>query len=109
MIEHLCDRCKRSLDPEVESTYHVSVEISSAVDGPVVDVSDDDLDQLSELHSLLEKQCDEDELPGLDRTESMPLAVKTRDEYHLCADCHKQWIQNPIGRDRLTVLGFSNN
>lgn len=109
MIEHLCDRCKRSIDPDLETCFHVSVEISSAVDGSPADTGDDDVDQLSELHQQLEQQWSENESGGAIRGDSSPTAVKLHDEYRLCADCHRQWIQNPVGRDRLSVLGFSAN
>jgi hypothetical protein len=108
MIQHLCDRCQRSIDPDVETSYHVQVDIRSEVDGPTVDPGDDDLDQLSELHLQLEHQWDNGVAKDPVADEAMS-AAKVHDEYHLCSDCYQQWIRNPVGQNRLSALGFSPN
>jgi hypothetical protein len=29
--------------------------------------------------------------------------------YDLCPECHRQFLKNPLGRDPVLALGFSNN
>lgn len=101
MIHYTCDRCKRQIDTSEQTRYIVQIETQSAFDEPVT-ATDDDLDQLAELHEFLETlhddsfECDESESAHHGR-------------YDLCPDCHEQFLKNPFGRDASLAFGFSNN
>ena len=101
MIHYTCDRCKRQIDPSDQRRYVVQIEIQSAAEVPVGSW-DDDVDQLTELHQILEGMTDEHldcEAEGLNH----------RGQYDLCPECHRQFLKNPLGRDTMLALGFSNN
>ncbi len=105
MIHYICDRCKRQIDIAEQTRYIVHIEIQSATDEPIGELTssdmDDDLDQLTELHEFLESLHDE----SLDEESQL----SHRGRYDLCPDCHHQFLKNPLGRDSLLAFGFSNN
>ncbi len=101
MIHYTCDRCKRQINTTDQTRYVVQIEVQSAMEGPITEM-DDDVDQLSELHQILEGIADED--LGCDLHES-----SHRGRYDLCPECHRQFLKNPLGRDAMLALGFSNN
>ncbi len=101
MIHYTCDRCKRHIDPNEQTRYSVQIDIQSSADEPCAEI-DDDVDQLAVLHQTLED------------LHSDPLhdCAEDRDHhgrYDLCQECHDQLLKNPLGRDSMLALGFSNN
>ncbi len=101
MIHYTCDRCKRQIDTEDQTRYVVQIEIQSAAEVPAGHW-DDDVDQLTELHQILEGMVDEDLHCDAE-------ATNHRGRYDLCPECHRQFLKNPLGRDTMLALGFSNN
>ena len=101
MIHYTCDRCKRQIDIADQTRYIVQIDIQSAVDEPLAE-AEDDIDQLTELHQMLEGLTD----PGTngDGSES-----SHHGRYDLCPECHRQFLKNPLGRDPVLAFGFSNN
>lgn len=102
MIHYTCDRCKRQINTEDQTRYVVQIEIQSAAEVPVGQW-DDDIDQLTELHQLLEGIVDEDLHCDAEGSASH------RGRYDLCPQCHRQFLKNPLGRDTMLALGFSDN
>lgn len=100
MIHYICDRCKRQINTSEQPRYVVQIEIQSMADEVSMDM-DDDIDHLSELHQTLEGINDH----GL---EDGP-ELHHQGHYDLCADCHRQFLKNPLGRDAVAAFGFSNN
>ena len=78
----------------------MQIEIQSVVEDAEMEV-EDDIDYLSELHQSLEGMSDlPDEVEG---------DSNHHGSYDLCCDCHRQFLKNPLGRDAMATLGFSNN
>ncbi len=101
MIHYTCDRCKRQIDPNQQTRYVVQIDIHSSTDVPCSSV-DDDIDQLAVLHqSLEESDCHPLDDSGCDDGH--------HGRYDLCPECHGQLLKNPLGRDAMLALGFSNN
>jgi len=98
MIHYTCDRCKRHIDLNVQVRYSVQIDIQSSTDEPCSEV-EDDVDQLAKLHQSLE-----DFDIGAIRNET-----DHHGRYDLCQECHDQLLKNPLGRDAVLALGFSNN
>jgi len=101
MIHYTCDRCKREIHPVQHTRYVVRIEVQS-VDVDFACEIEDDVDHLAELHQQLEEthgECVSDADVGANH----------RGQYDLCEDCHRQFLKNPLGRDNLVSLGFSNN
>lgn len=101
MIHYTCDRCKRQINTSDQTRYVIQIDIQSAADDSKVDV-DDDVDQLAELHQMLEGMSDE----MVDADDS---SSSHHGRYDLCPECHKQFLNNPLGRDAVLAFGFSNN
>lgn len=101
MIHYTCDRCKREIDTLHQTRYVVQIEVQAALDGPLGDF-DDDIDHLSELHQILEDLSD-------DETDGSSPESSHRGRYDLCPECRRHFLKNPLGRDALLALGFSNN
>lgn len=98
MIHYTCDRCHRTIDTTHQTRHIVKIEVKAVVEDLSGDL-EDEVDHLSELHQLLEGIGDES-----DASE-----VSHRGRYDLCQECYRQFVKNPLGRDALPVLGFSNN
>ncbi len=101
MIHYTCDRCKRQINTADQTRYVIQIDIQSAADEPKSDI-EDDIDQLTELHQMLEGMTDQ----PIDAEES---ESSHRGRYDLCPECHRQFLKNPLGRDAVLALGFSNN
>lgn len=101
MIHYTCDRCKRQINTQDQRRYVVQIEIQSAAEDFVGEL-DDDVDQLTELHQILEGMGD-------DELECASEESSHRGRYDLCPECHRQFLKNPLGRDTMLALGFSNN
>ncbi len=103
MIHYTCDRCKREIDALHQTRYVVQIEINAALDSGVGEF-EDDIDHLSELHQILEElhnDCDDEDDASAQSSH--------RGRYDLCPDCRRHFLRNPLGRDALLALGFSNN
>ena len=101
MIHYTCDRCKRQIDIAEQTRYIVQIDIQTATDQPTDDMADD-VDHLTELHQMLEGITNE--AMAEDDCES-----SHHGRYDLCPECHRQFMKNPLGRDAVLALGFSNN
>ena len=102
MIHYTCDRCKRQINTTHQMRYVVQIDIQVAQDGANCEC-EDDIDHLSELHQILEGITAEDEL------DCVASETSHQGQYDLCPECHEQFIKNPLGRDALLAIGFSNN
>jgi protein-arginine kinase activator protein McsA len=100
MIHYTCDRCKRQINTADQTRYIVQIDIHSAADPSNIEL-DDDIDHLTELHQMLEgihEHALNDEVQS-----------SHHGQYDLCPECHRQFLKNPLGRDAMLALGFSNN
>ncbi len=99
MIHHSCDRCHKMIDNEVEMRYVVWIEVQAAID-PVA--SDEDEDNLLDLDEILER---------LDAADSEQISqdIYRRQRFDLCADCHRQFLENPLGSETKASVQFSQN
>ena len=102
MIHYTCDRCKRQINTADQTRYVIQIDIQSAADAPKADF-EDDIDQLTELHQMLEGMND----PTIEEDDHVESSHHGR--YDLCPECHRQFLKNPLGRDAVLALGFSNN
>ena len=102
MIHYTCDRCKRQINTDCQTRYVVKIEVQTAQENAFGEF-DDDVDHLSELHQILEGNLTgEDLLPeGAENT--------YHGSYDLCPECHENFLRNPLGRDAVHAIGFSNN
>lgn len=102
MIHFTCDRCKRALRLSDDLRYVVKMEIYAAMDPVDADQVEDDRDHLLEVHEILERSHDEGD-------ECISDDVYQKRCYDLCPDCHRMFVQNPLGHKTTPQFGFSHN
>ena len=99
MIHHSCDRCHKMIDNEVEMRYVVWIEVQAAIDPASEDEDDDNLLDLDEILERLD-EADSDQVDQ---------DIYRRQRFDLCADCHRQFTRNPLGREAKMSVQFSKN
>lgn len=102
MIHFTCDCCQCDLDPNEEIRYVVKMEIYAAMEPVNADEIDEDSDHLLEIHEILERQLDID-------NDQVGADVYRKCRFDLCANCHRKFVKNPVGRDSMSHFGFSQN
>lgn len=102
MIHFSCDRCRRVIDTEEELRYVVRLEVQAAMDCGLDAEVDEDRDHLLELDEILERLDDA-------QSEAICDEVYQRNRFDLCAGCYREFIKNPLGRERPASLNFSQN
>ena len=102
MIHYSCDRCGRELDPKMELRYVVEMDIRAKMESCVMEDPSEDADPLEELEQILDvAEAIENELIGED--------VCRRLRFDLCPECHRHFVENPVGGERIAELTFSKN
>ena len=102
MIHYSCDRCKCQLDPHDDLRYCVKIEIQAMMD-PIADPEPEaDRDHLLEIEDILEQLAEEE---SCDVGED----IYQKRSFDLCPNCYRKFIQNPLGREQKTAVGFSKN
>ncbi len=102
MLHFSCDYCGKDLIPGVSSRYVVRMESYPASDPSELTEEDIDTDQVEEMDRLLSEQADgenEDDLPTSGK--------KLR--FDLCQSCHRKFVADPLGRESVGKLHFSEN
>ena len=102
MIRYSCDLCKRDLDPDEDLRYVVKMEVYAAFDPTVSEAEDEDRDHLQEIQDILERLEDaESDKIGDDVYQQL--------RFDLCPECRRKFVKNPLGREIVKVLDFSEN
>jgi len=100
MLHFSCDLCGRRLDEG--RRYVAKVEVYPAFDPDQIDEDDLDADNLEELASAIE---------AIEAGQQIPLDEDGQKEFRfdLCPHCHQRYLNDPLGRDALRRLNFSEN
>jgi hypothetical protein len=98
MLHFSCDLCGKPLGKE---RYVARLEVYPAYDPEEIDEDLLDSDHLEELASLLAEVGDgEFEVEDVGPKEF---------RFDLCPNCHPRFVADPLGRERLTRLKYSEN
>ena len=99
MLHFSCDLCGHRLG---DRRFVVKLEVFAAFDPEEIDEEDLDSDHLQEISEMLE----EIEITGQSQLEDCrPKEFR----FDLCPHCHKRFVNDPLGRDALRRLNFSEN
>lgn len=102
MIHYTCDRCHREIDIDSEARYTVDIEAKAVFEpGSMNSAADDEGDHLLELHEILERLDEEEDLG--------PEEEVLHHHFDLCSDCYKVYSRNPIARELPLTIEFSEN
>src|SRR5437016_3491697 len=99
MLHFSCDLCGEVL---IDRRYVVKLETFPAFDPEVISEQELDADHLQEVAELLEEM----ELTG--DTELEDCSAKSF-RFDLCSACHAKFTKDPLGRDALRRMYFSQN
>ncbi|MCY2967639.1 MAG: hypothetical protein NT069_29090 [Planctomycetota bacterium] len=98
MLHFSCDSCGQPLD---DQRFVVRLEVFPAFEPAEVSEADLDVDHLQEIAAeLTELEFSGDELEEL-HSQTF--------RYDLCPRCHSQYVKDPLRRDALRRLNFSEN
>ena len=100
MLHFSCDLCGRRLDEG--RRFIAKVEVYPAFDPDEIDEDDLDADNLQELAAAIE---------AAEAGEASALEDHGPQEFRfdLCPHCHQRYLKDPLGRDALRRLNFSEN
>ncbi len=101
-IHYTCDLCSKSIPIEDEVRYEINIEIKAAFDATESGVSSDADDARDEMTELLELMS---ELNDQKTTSNVYKLFK----FDLCRECRKRYTQDPLFRQAVRRIGFSEN
>ena len=99
MLHFSCDLCGQPLD---DRRFVVKMQVFAAFDPEEIDEDDLDADHLQAISEKLE-QIEATGIYDLEDCSSKGL------RFDLCSECHKRFLKDPLGRDALRRLNFSEN
>lgn len=99
MLHFTCDLCGQELG---DQRFVVKIEVYPAFDPEEVGEEILDADHLQEISEVLQ-EMDETGNRQLDDCGAKGF------RYDLCPRCHKKFLRDPLGRDALRRLNFSEN
>ena len=100
MIHYSCDRCKTPIDQQ-EFRYIVKIQIQATIqNGP--QPLDEDRDHLVEIEEILDRMDDEQD-------DDISDELYQRRTFDLCPGCYKQYSRNPLAKESVAPIGFSQN
>lgn len=105
MIHFTCDSCKQLIDSERDLRYVVRMEVYASLDTAEEDL-DDEREHLAEIQDILDRLEDPEDL-SMD--EKLGDEIYQQKRFDLCSTCRDHFMQNPLGRSRSNLLGFSQN
>ena len=102
MIHFSCDRCGKDLTASGDQRYVVKIEAFPGFDPEKVTDEDLDVDPMETLTDMLLND------EGLSSAE-LDAQMSKDFRFDLCPRCHARFIKDPLGREHLRPLNFSQN
>lgn len=99
MLHFSCDLCGQPLDDE---RFVAKVEVYPAFDPDELSEQDLEVDHLAEVAELIEAMEAEGKAPSSDCD---PKYFR----FDLCTECRERYVRDPLGREALRRLNFSEN
>src|SRR5262245_57019933 len=98
MLHFSCDLCGQPLD---DRRYVVRLEVFPAFDAVELTEADLDVDHLQEVA----QEIHEMEVHGVELDDDETKSFR----YDLCPGCHARYVRDPLSRDAIRRLNFSEN
>jgi hypothetical protein len=103
MVHFTCDLCGKDLTHAGDPRYVVKIAAYAGFDPNQITEDDLDDDHMEAIADLLQRE----EIEGSSDEIEPPRFKGFR--YDLCPECHSRFIKDPLNRDPLRVLNFSEN
>lgn len=104
MVHFTCDLCGKDLTASGDPRYVVKIAAYAGFDPNYITEEDLDEDHMEAISEVLRRQHGH---PPPDEEDEAPPYVGFR--YDLCPACHERFIKDPLNRDLLRTLNFSEN
>lgn len=102
MVHFSCDLCGKELPPAREPRYVVKMAVYAGFDPNEITQDDLDDDHMEAVAELLQRE------EGM-RPEEVEIQQFKGFRFDLCSCCHEKFVKDPLGRDLLRMLNFSEN
>ena len=102
MVHFTCDLCGKDLTASEEARYVVKIAAYAGFDPNEITEEDLDEDHLEAVSKLLQR----DESLSSDELDAEGYKGF---RFDLCPSCHRRFIKDPLNRDLLRTLDFSEN
>lgn len=102
MVHFTCDLCGKEMASSNEDRYVVKMEVMPAFDPDEIREEDLDDDPMEAVSQLLQR---EGELSAEDLDEPRRESLR----FDLCPGCHRKFLRDPLGRETLHQVHFSEN
>jgi hypothetical protein len=103
MLHITCDYCHKKILPDIDDRFVVKIEVFAAHDPDVLTEADFDDDHMEAVSELLR----EEEENLVDSEATTPVYKNFR--YDLCPECHKKFLNDPLGKESAQKFHFSKN
>ena len=104
MVHFTCDLCGKDLNAGGgEPRYVVKIAAYAGFDPNQITEDDLDDDHMEAIAEILRREECEPPSPDLDAPSFKGF------RYDLCPECHSRYIKDPLSRDSLRLLNFSEN
>ena len=102
MVHFTCDLCGKDLTASGDPRYVVKIAAYAGFDPTEITEDDLDDDHMEAVSQILQR----DEGPG---TEELDANLYKGFRFDLCPTCHGRFIKDPLNRELLRSLDFSEN
>ncbi len=102
MVHFTCDLCGQDLTTSADPRFVVKIEIAAGFDPNQIREDDLDDDPMEVVAELIQR---DDTLSSEDLAALSPKGFR----FDLCPKCHGKFIKDPLGRETIRLLDFSQN
>ncbi|MBX6311427.1 MAG: hypothetical protein IRY99_00660 [Isosphaeraceae bacterium] len=102
MVHFTCDLCGKDLTATGDSRYVVKITAYAGFDPNEITEEDLDEDHMEAISEILQRE----EHPS---SEDLDAQLFKGFRFDLCPACHRRFIKDPLNRDLLRSLDFSEN
>jgi len=105
MVHFTCDLCGKDLAPYGEPRFVVKIAAYAGYDPNQITEDDLDEDHMEAVADLLRRE----EAEGASCSSDADTPSYKGFRFDLCPECHGRFIKDPLNRDTLKLLNFSEN
>ena len=102
MVHFTCDLCGKDLTASGDTRYVVKIAAYAGCDPTEITEDDLDEDHMEEISQLLRQN----ECPS---AEELDAQLFKGFRFDLCPSCHSKYLKDPLGKDLIRSLDFSEN
>lgn len=99
MLHFSCDLCGQRMG---DRRFVVKLEVFAAFDAEQINEEDLDVDNLQEVAEMIQEM----EITGNSNSDD---CSSKHFRFDLCTKCHRRFVNDPLGREALRRLNFSEN